>query len=547
MRGADASSDHHLLVGKLQLKLKRSDRYMASRVKYNINSLKDPFIAQQFSITTRNKYQALQDMQDPGDPIDKSWDSLKKVWTEASEEILGRKKQHSKAWISKDTISKVILKRSKKENLNRARTRLQKERAHAEYTEANKDVKKSVRKDKRKFIDDLAKEAEAAARQHNMTTLYDATKQLSRKFKATNHQIRNLNGRLLTTTEEQLKRWVEHFQQLLNRPPPMEPPILPPANQELDISCEPPTRAEVEKAIKSLKNNKSAGPDNIPAEVLKADISTSVNMLHGLLIKIWDQEYIPSEWREGILVKLAKKGDLSLCKNYRGIMFLSTAGKVLNRIILERMREAVDRILRENQSGFRLSRSTADQITTLRIIVEQSLEWRTALCINFIDYEKAFDSLDRNVLWDLMANYGIPSKIISLVKNTYEGTNCRILHEGGLTESFSIKSDVRQGCLLSPFLFLLAVDWIMKETTTGSRNGIQWTLVYQLEDLDFADDLALLAHTHTQMQAKTTKLEAISSKLGLKINTDKTKTISSNASEQIMINNLGIEDVTSRT
>ena len=89
--------------------------------------------------------------------------------------------------------------------------------------------------------------------------------QLSREFKATNHQIRDLNGRLLTTTEEQHKRWVEHFQQLLNRPPPMEPQILPPANQELDISCEPPTRAEVEKAIKSLKNNKSAGPDNIPA------------------------------------------------------------------------------------------------------------------------------------------------------------------------------------------------------------------------------------------------------------------------------------------
>ena len=140
----------------------------------------------------------------------------------------------------------------------------------------------------------------------------------------------------------------------------MEPPILPPAKQEIDISCEPPTRAEVEKAIKSLKNNKSAGPDNIPAEVLKADISASVNMLHGLLIKIWDQEYIPSEWREGILVKLAKKGDLSLCKNYRGIMLLSTAEKVLNRIILERMREAVERILRENQTGFRLPRSTAD-------------------------------------------------------------------------------------------------------------------------------------------------------------------------------------------
>ena len=69
-----------------------------------------------------------------------------------------------------------------------------------------------------------------------------------------------------------------------------------------------------------------------------------------------------------------------------------------------------------------------------------------------------------------MANYGIPSKIM------YEETNCHILYEGGLMESFSIKSGVRQDCLLSPFLFLLAVDWIIKEMTTGSRNGIQWTL-----------------------------------------------------------------------
>ena len=96
-----------------------------------------------------------------------------------------------------------------------------------------------------------------------------------------------------------------------------------------------------------------------------------------------------------------------------------------------------------------------------------------------------------------MANYGIPSKIISLVKNTYEGTNCCILLEGDLTESFSIESGVRHGCLLSPFLFLLAVDWIMKGTATGSRNGIQWSLVEQLEDLDFADDLALLGGTYS--------------------------------------------------
>ena len=66
---------------------------------------------------------------------------------------------------------------------------------------------------------------------------------------------------------------------------------------------------------------------------------------------------------------------------------------------------------------------------------------------------------------------------------------CRVIHEGQLTESFEIRTGVRQGCLLSPFLFLLAIDWIMK-STTDNRGGIQWTLVKQLEDLDFADDMA---------------------------------------------------------
>ena len=86
----------------------------------------------------------------------------------------------------------------------------------------------------------------------------------------------------------------------------------------------------------------------------------------------------------------------------------------------------------------------------------------------------------------------------------------------------------------------------MKETISDSRNGIQWTLVDQLEDLDFADDLAHLSHTHSQMQAKTSKLEAISSKLGLKINTDKTKImrVNSKSNEYISIANRDIEDVT---
>ena len=94
-------------------------------------------------------------------------------------------------------------------------------------------------------------------------------------------------------------------------------------------------------------------------------------------------------------------------------MLLSVPGKVLNRVLLERMKAAVDPKLRDQQAGFRRNRSCADQIASPRIIVEQSLKWNSPLYINFIDFEKAFNSVDRETLWKLLRHYGVPEKIIS--------------------------------------------------------------------------------------------------------------------------------------
>ena len=146
------------------------------------------------------------------------------------------------------------------------------------------------------------------------------------------------------------------------------------------------------------------------------------------------------------------------------------------------MKAAVDNRLRDQQAGFRQDRSCTDHIATLRIIVEQSLEWNSSLYVNFIDYEKAFDSVDRETLWKLLKHYGIPEKIITLIQRTYEGMSCRVVHRGQLSDCFNVRTGVRQGCLLSPFMFLLVIDWIMRTTTEGKKNGIQWTLWTQLED-----------------------------------------------------------------
>ena len=135
----------------------------------------------------------------------------------------------------------------------------------------------------------------------------------------------------------------------------------------------------IKKTIKTLKNGKATGPDGIPAEALKADIETAADILHNLFGKVWEEEKVPADWREGLVIKLPKKGDLRDCSNYRGIMLLSVPGKVLNRVILDRVKDAEDPMLRDQQAGFRKNRSCADQIASLRIIVEQSPEWNSPL------------------------------------------------------------------------------------------------------------------------------------------------------------------------
>ena len=344
-----------------------------------------------------------------------------------------------------------------------------------------------------------------------------------------------MDGNTIFDQEAQVRRWMEHFENLLNRPPPDNPPEVLPARNDLPINTDPPTVVEIRKAMNKLHCHKAAGPDAIPPEALKTDTESTAEVLHGLFVKIWEEEVFPKDWMEGHLVKLPKKGDLSNCNNYRGITLLSIPGKVFNRVILERMKDAVDKQLRDQQAGFRKNRSCLDQIATLRIIIEQSTEWNSPLLVNFIDFEKAFDSVDRNTLWKIMRHYGIPQKMTNLIEKMYDGIRCRIIHEGQLTDSFVIKTGVRQGCLLSPFLFILALDWVMKESTKGKRNGIQWTLWSQLDDLDFADDLALLSHNHQQMQSKTSNLSQISGSIGLKIHPGKSKILKINTSKEVQI------------
>ena len=131
----------------------------------------------------------------------------------------------------------------------------------------------------------------------------------------------------------------------------------------------------------------------------------------------------------------------------------------------------------------------------------------------------------------------------------YEGFKSKVICGQNLTEEFDIQTGVKQGCILSPFLFCLAIDWIMKRTDIGVKSGIIWTFTESLGDLDFADDISLLAHSYRDIQSKTEKLVRNAAKVGLHVNKDKTKTMRNNCqtADPGKLGEQDIEDVTEFT
>ena len=179
-----------------------------------------------------------------------------------------------------------------------------------------------------------------------MKKLYEITRTLSGKNKAPSRPVKDKNGETITDEAKERARGAEHFQEILNRLPPQVPPDIPSGANQLEVNNNPPTKAEVSKAIKAIKSGKAADPDGIPPGALKVDVQPSTEMIHPLLMKIWENEQIPEEWKKEYLVKLPKKRDLPSCNTWRGIMLLSIPSRTLTRIILERLKRAMDETLR---------------------------------------------------------------------------------------------------------------------------------------------------------------------------------------------------------
>ena len=222
-RGADVASDHHLVTARLKLKLRRNGvEQERQKARYNVDFLKDPSTAEEYKVALANRFKVLQELydEDEGVDINSQWSHIKDAVNTTCEEIIGRRKPQQKDWISVETMRKIQTRRDEKEAVNSSRTRAAKVTAQKEHTAANREVKKSVKTDKRNFVEGLAQEAEKAAASRNMKQLYDTTRKLAGKFKKSERPIRDKNGIVLMGADKQLNRWAEHFEELLNRPVP---------------------------------------------------------------------------------------------------------------------------------------------------------------------------------------------------------------------------------------------------------------------------------------------------------------------------------------
>ena len=369
-------------------------------------------------------------------------------------------------------------------------------------------------------------------------------------YKKPSTGIRTKEGKVIITEEEVLERWKEHFYEILNVS--CEESDLPEGCQlgdcedPIEMDTGPFTIQELRKVISRLKNGKAPGVDNISAEMLKASPPIALCQLLNIWNQILDQCKVPSDWRRALLAKIPKKGDPSICDNYRGISLLSVPYKVFCRMLLMRMQEGVEKKLRQEQAAFRTGRGTTEQIFILRNILEQSAEWQTPLYIGFIDFKKAFDSVRRDKLWNILRHYGIPDNFVDIIQELYDGSTSCVVDNGRTSDWFPVETGVKQGCVMSGFLFNIIIDWVMRNTT-NARRGLRWKFTTVLEDLDYADDIALLSSRHKDLQEKCSRLQQVSRYTGLCINTTKTKVLRTNGkvTDTISIDGLEVKDVNS--
>ena len=514
-------SDHRVVTAKIRLSL-RASKTTNKKVRYNWSMLlEDNNVMKRYNLEVSNKFQLLMEKEE-SDSANNVYRNIVIAHQESSELHIPKKVRIKKdvPWESTEVIEKreALRKAQKAENSKRTRASVKR------LEEAKKELEECYVKAQEKYIEKKVEEIENAIECKQSKVAWNTVNEISGRKTSNKGKLKADNP------AERVKLWKDHFVNLLGQPPVITD------NQSISkvvegivpISTEEFNLEELRKCIKSFKNNKAVGVDNIPIEVWKSG-ALELPLLN-VCNKALNGER-PDMWVKSNIIPLPKKGDLGQAKNYRGITLTVTASKIYNKMLLFRIRPQLEPILRINQNGFRPGRSTLSQILVLRRLIEGIKAKQLTAVITFVDFKKAFDSIHRGKLMEILSAYGIPDKIVVAINILYTDTTAQVISPDGDTNFFQIHAGVLQGDTLAPFLFIIALDYALRQATknpseTGFTIEPSRSSRYPANietDTDFADDIALFSDNLEKAQLLLERVEAAAQDIGLHVNEGKTK------------------------
>lgn len=426
-------------------------------------------------------------------------------WTEDCDMAIDRRAEAYKAWYADKTNDKFET-----------------------YKAVRKQTAKTLRQAKRNQITEEILSIETEFRKNNIRTFYRTAKQHLNGYQPPSLSFRREDGKLAVSKYENCEILARYFEKLLNCEQPKDKwPKKNPERRNKDSV--PPDEEELRKIIAELKNNKAAGEDSVTAEMLKSGGDITITTLRREMEKIWESEAIPDDWKTALIHPLHKKGDRTDPNNYRGISIVPVTYKTLSKALQTRLVKQIDHQLGEYQAGFRKGRSCVEQIWSLKRVLENYIS--KDLVVVFVDFKKAYDSVDRDVLFNILVEFGVDTKTTEIIKQTLTDTRSKVKFMGELSKEFEIKTGVRQGDGLSPVLFNCVLEKIIREWEKeldkkgllnqvyigGSKNGIK------INCLAFADDLAILSRNTDTATEQINILKQEADKAGLQISFEKTK------------------------
>ena len=497
MPGADCGSDHVPVVCIMRLKLK-TIRKSKQPPKFQYHLLKnDDDLKEKFNVSVENKFALLDEITD----IEDRWEMLKRSLTEATEEHIPKKKgKEHKKWMTPE-ILQMMEERRKCKNMPE------------KYQKLNKQIKSKCNEEKDIWLTSQCIEIECY-KGHDSKYFHEKIKDVTgRKPSPRSGCIKSKDGQTLMDIEDKLNRWSEYIQDLFDddRGPPPEinndegPPIL---------------KDEVNAAIEKMKPNKAAGPDEIPVEIFDALNETGITHLTTLINTIYNTGQLPSDFRKSVFITLQKKPGATECENHRTISLMSHATKILLRIIMARIRNKLHPEISDTQFGFVPDKSTRNAIFTLSRLMERSIEVNHDIYLCFIDYSKAFDKVRHEKLFEILKMLNIDGKDFRTLRNLYWEQSAAVRIDGEYTIFSEIKRGVRQGCVLSPDLFNIYSEIILRTISdiegvkVGGRN---------VNNLRYADDTVLIADSEQGLQNLLSAVADESEAMGLQLNAKKTE------------------------